>query len=396
MRTAGGVSQERDPIGGIAVLSRATNELMATLNYGSRQLDCKIVYYGPALGGKTTNLQQLHRMLPAGARGDLTNLATQQDRTLYFDLLPMSLGRVGGYDIRVQLYTVPGQVYYNVTRRVVLSGVDGVVMVFDSDPAREDANYQSLGNLEENLESYKLSMETLPVVLQFNKRDLPNAMDVDFMSKTLNPDGRFEEFEAVAINGDGVQETLKAICSQVFARIEAEIPRRAEVASAPRTLRPRDPAAPAPAASRHESPDSAPAVAQAERAAGAPSPPLRLRQLSEMRLSGIRVGHAVVDVIPLAVRPDAPEFTATVELQPVFGAARTESVQFWRSPSAGTESGPAVYESRPPAGAKPSRMWWRQDADGVPAVSLSWPTALGNLQIRPEGARFGPGMGGTQ
>jgi mutual gliding-motility protein MglA len=355
---------------------------MATLNYGTRQLDCKIVYYGPALGGKTTNLQQLHAMLPSGARGELTNLATQQDRTLYFDLLPVNLGQVGGYNVRVQLYTVPGQVYYNVTRRVVLSGVDGVVLVFDSDPGREDANYQSLANLEENLASYNLSMATLPVVFQFNKRDLPNAMDVDFMSKALNPDGQFEEFEAAAINGDGVQETLKAICSQVFARLEAEIPRRPVPSSTDRTLRPRDRS---PSAVDGEALREPPA--ESARQSGWPT---RFRQLSEMRLSGLRVGHAVVEVAPLAAaRPDAPEFAATVELQPLFGGPRTETVEFWRKAPDGAGPGAPSHESRPSAGGRPSRMWWRQEGDGVPAVSLSLPTVLGSVRIAPEGSKFG-------
>jgi mutual gliding-motility protein MglA len=358
---------------------------MATLNYGARQLDCKIVYYGPALGGKTTNLQQLHRVLPKGSCGELTNLATQQDRTLYFDLLPMDLGQIGGYSIKVQLYTVPGQVYYNVTRRVVLSGVDGVVMVFDSDPQREDANYQSLANLEENLDSYNLSMETLPVVFQFNKRDLPNAMDVSFMSKALNPDARFKEFEAAAINGDGVQETLKAICSQVFARIEMELPRRAPAPAAGRKLRPRDSVRAAIPQGGPYSDGTGPGDFPADAGAAAgPADAIRLRQLSSMRLSGLKVGHAVVDLVPIHDGEDTPDFAATVELQPLVGAARTESVQYWRVDSTAGEAGETTYESRPREGAKPSKMWWRQDADGTPSVSLTWPTALGNLRIDPE------------
>lgn len=362
---------------------------MATLNYGTRQLDCKIVYYGPALGGKTTNLQHIHRVLPAEACGELTNLATKQDRTLYFDLLPVSLGRIGSYYVKVHLYTVPGQVYYNATRRVVLSGVDGVVMVFDSDPAREGANYQSLANLEENLASYGLTTESVPMVFQFNKRDLPNAMDVDFMSKSLNPEGRYLEFEAVAVNGDGVQETLKSICSQVFARIEEEAPRRPVLGAASRTLRPRDTHPPTAAPSEPE--PEIPSVA-----AQRPAPPIpqmearspsRTRQLSDLRLTGLRVGHAVVDLVAVPPRKDAPDYAATVEIRPALGSTRLEKMRYWRVTPPSGSGGLERYESRPSAGEKPSRMW-RLVREGSPAeLYLDWPTPLGQLQIVPEGRR---------
>lgn len=366
---------------------------MATLNYGTRQLDCKIVYYGPALGGKTTNLQHIHRILPAEACGELTNLATKQDRTLYFDLLPVSLGRIGGYYVKVHLYTVPGQVYYNATRRVVLSGVDGVVMVFDSDPAREGANYQSLANLEENLASYGLTAESVPMVFQFNKRDLPNAMDVDFMSKSLNPEGRYQEFEAVAVNGDGVQETLKSICSLVFARIEDEAPRRPVLGAATRTLRPRDTHPPAPAASSEPEPEIQPLAVQRP----APMiphlearPPSRTRQLSDLRLTGLRIGHAVVDLVPVPPRKDAPDYAATVEIRPAVGNTRLEKMRYWRiTPPCEGES-VERYESRPLAGEKPSRMWRLLREGRPPEVYLDWPTLLGQLQIVPEGRRRMP------
>lgn len=365
---------------------------MATLNYGTRQLDCKIVYYGPALGGKTTNLQNIHKVLPAESCGELTNLATRQDRTLYFDLLPVSLGQVGDYYVKVHLYTVPGQVYYNATRRVVLSGVDGVVMVFDSDPEREAANYQSLANLEENLASYGITLEGIPIVFQYNKRDLRNAMDVDFMSRSLNPESHYDEFEAVAINGDGVQETLKSICSQVFSRIEAEVPRRAVPQPNPRSLRPagaRTGARRSSAETPGESPAEVPAAESAGSiAAPAPAPERgRVRQLSDLRWGGMRVGHAVVDLAPTSPREGCPDFAAQLEFRPAIGSTHMERVGFWRVPGDPGDGSVEAYESRPATGDRPSRLW-RVRRNGRPAdVFLDWPTLLGNLRVVPTGAK---------
>lgn len=357
---------------------------MATLNYGTRQLDCKIVYYGPALGGKTTNLQRIHRVLPAESCGELTNLATKQDRTLYFDLLPVSLGRVGDYYVKVHLYTVPGQVYYNATRRVVLSGVDGIVMVFDSDPEREGANYQSLANLEENLESYGIALEDIPIVFQYNKRDLPHAMSVDFMSRSLNPEGLYDEFEAVAIEGDGVEETLRSICSQVFSRIEAEMPRRAVPRPNPRSLRPLEgPGVPRPAAPGGDADARATESAEPD-ALPAHAPPTRLRQLSDLRWNRWRVGHAVIDLTPTAGREGAPDLSAELEIRPALGAAHLEKLRFWRLPGRGTGS-VEVFESHQAAGDRPSRLWRVPREGKPPDLFLDWPTVLGKIQVVPAG-----------
>lgn len=377
---------------------------MATLNYGTRQLDCKIVYYGPALGGKTTNLMRLHEILPAESAGELTNLATRQDRTLYFDLLPVSLGRVGDYYVKVHLFTVPGQVYYNATRRVVLSGVDGVVMVFDSSPDREDANYQSLANLEENLQSHGLSMESIPIVFQYNKRDLSDAMSLDFMSRSLNPDGRFEEFGASAINGEGVQETLKSISSQVFARIESDLPSR----PAPRPLaRPAVPAtSPSPEippeteadlqmATPEESSSPDPVVVDLPSAppdARAPGP-IRFRQLSDLRYTGLKVGHAIVDVSPVPPREGAPDLTATIEFRPALGNTRLEKTRLWKVSPGSYDQGVEVYESRPVGDERLSRLWSVKGEGGSAELYLQWPALLGQVQITPEGRRRPPGMG---
>lgn len=198
---------------------------MATLNRIRKELVCKVVYYGPGLGGKTTNLKQIHAMLDDDVRGEMTCLATREDRTLFFDLLPVDLGRIGDYHVKIQLYTVPGQSFYDATRRVMLNGVDGIVMVFDSDPERQDANYVSLGNLEENLASYGRSLDDVSILYQFNKRDLGDAMELDAMSAALNPDAKYPEISATAIEGIGVMETVQQISSMVFERFRAKLPK---------------------------------------------------------------------------------------------------------------------------------------------------------------------------
>ena len=191
---------------------------MANINYAFKEISCKIVYYGPGLCGKTTNLQAIHDNIPPKFRGDLVSLATEQDRTLFFDFLPLDLGEVRGFKTKFQLYTVPGQVYYNATRRLVLRGVDGVVFVADSTPDKMEENRESITNLRENLESYGLNLDEMPWVIQFNKRDLPNAVAPDEMEAILNPD-RVPSFEAVAVKGIGVKETLKGIAALVLRRL---------------------------------------------------------------------------------------------------------------------------------------------------------------------------------
>jgi mutual gliding-motility protein MglA len=194
---------------------------MALINHRAREIHFKIVYYGPGLGGKTTNLKCLHERLPAERRGRLVSIATDHERTLFFDFLPIDLGQVGGLSTRFHLYTVPGQTYYRLSRRAVLQGLDGVVFVADSHPARERANRESLEDLATNLVTMGLSadqLRRLPRVLQYNKRDLPEAMPLDAMSVALNP-ARYPEFESVASEGRGVNECLRSICKAVLARL---------------------------------------------------------------------------------------------------------------------------------------------------------------------------------
>ena len=184
---------------------------MVFFNYATMQMAAKIVYYGPGLCGKTTNLHHTYTKTSPGSRGEMVSLETETDRTLFFDLLPIDVGVIGGFKTRLQLYTVPGQVFYNTTRKLVLKGVDGIVFVADSQQAMLEANVESLKNLRENLAEIGVNLDELPLVVQLNKRDLPNIAPVETMMKAMDPEGRLDYVEAVAPTGVGVFETLKQI-----------------------------------------------------------------------------------------------------------------------------------------------------------------------------------------
>ena len=191
---------------------------MTFINYASREINCKIVYYGPGLCGKTTNLQYIYDSTAPQAKGKLISLATETDRTLFFDFMPLELGTVRGFKTRFHLYTVPGQVYYDASRKLILKGVDGVVFVADSQEERMDANIESLYNLEENLKSQGYDLLQLPYVLQLNKRDLPNVISIEELTNELNRKSE-PVYEAVASKGDGVFDTLKAVAKQVLTEL---------------------------------------------------------------------------------------------------------------------------------------------------------------------------------
>ena len=184
---------------------------MVFFNYATMQMAAKIVYYGPGLCGKTTNLHYIYGRTAPGSRGEMVSLETETDRTLFFDLLPLDVGVIGGFKTRVQLYTVPGQVFYNTTRKLVLKGVDGIVFVADSQRAMKEANLESLANLRTNLAEIGIKLEELPLVLQYNKRDLSNILTLEELEESLNPSRLHEGYEACAVLGQGVFETLKAI-----------------------------------------------------------------------------------------------------------------------------------------------------------------------------------------
>ena len=191
---------------------------MTFINYASREINCKIVYYGPGLCGKTTNLQHIYDSTAPQAKGKLISLATETDRTLFFDFMPLELGTVRGFKTRFHLYTVPGQVYYDASRKLILKGVDGVVFVADSQEERMDANVESLYNLEDNLQSQGYDLNQLPYVLQLNKRDLPNVIPMHDLTHEFQKKGE-PVFEAVAKDGTGVFDTLKAVAKQVLTEL---------------------------------------------------------------------------------------------------------------------------------------------------------------------------------
>jgi len=220
---------------------------MSLINYASREINCKLVYYGPGLGGKTTNLEYIYEKVAPASKGKMISLATETERTLFFDFLPVDLGTIRGFKTRFHLYTVPGQVYYNASRKLILKGVDGVVYVGDSQLERMEANIESMQNLYDNMAQHGLDLTRLPFVIQYNKRDLPNAAPVQVLQDALNPGWPVEEagrqrplvdpnrpgemlvqemdgmwierapyFEAVALRGDGVFDTLRAVSKLVL------------------------------------------------------------------------------------------------------------------------------------------------------------------------------------
>jgi len=240
-------------------------------NYATKEITLKVVYYGPGLGGKTTNLQQIHARLNPETRGKLLSLSTESDRTLFFDFLPMELGTIQGFRVRFQLYTVPGQVYYNATRKLVLKGADGVVFVADSQEAAMERNLESLQNLRDNLLANALDPDTIPMVMQYNKRDLPQIASVEELNARLNARG-VPAFEAVATEGRGVVETFKAMAKLLIHDL------RQKVAEGPRSAAPEE----AVAEAKGKVPEAAPisladalqeSAAAASSAAGPEAPP---------------------------------------------------------------------------------------------------------------------------
>jgi signal recognition particle receptor subunit beta len=192
---------------------------MSFINYSSREINCKIVYYGPGLCGKTTNLQHIYNRTNPDVKGKMISLATETERTLFFDFLPLALGEIRGFKTRFHLYTVPGQVFYDASRKLILKGVDGVVFVADSQVERMEANVESLDNLKVNLLEQGYELAKIPYVVQYNKRDVPNAAPLIEMQRLLNPT-KVPEFEACARSGEGVFETLKAVAKGVLSDLK--------------------------------------------------------------------------------------------------------------------------------------------------------------------------------
>ena len=192
---------------------------MSMINYAPREINCKLVYYGPGLGGKTTNLEHVYTKVAPNTRGKMISLATETERTLFFDFLPLSLGEIRGFKTRFHLYTVPGQVFYDASRKLILKGVDGVVFVADSQIERMEANLESVENLRVNLQEQGYDLDKIPYVVQYNKRDLPNVATIEELHRLLNPSA-VPEYQAVAPTGVGVFDTLKAVAKLVLTELK--------------------------------------------------------------------------------------------------------------------------------------------------------------------------------
>jgi signal recognition particle receptor subunit beta len=192
---------------------------MSFINYSSREINCKIVYYGPGLCGKTTNLQYIYNRTSPESKGKMISLATETERTLFFDFLPLSLGEIRGFKTRFHLYTVPGQVFYDASRKLILKGVDGIVFVADSQIERMESNLESIENLRYNLQEQGYDLDKLPYVIQYNKRDLPNVASVQELHLLINTN-KVPEFEATATTGEGVFDTLKAVAKAVLTELK--------------------------------------------------------------------------------------------------------------------------------------------------------------------------------
>ena len=326
---------------------------MALINHRTHEIHFKIVYYGPGLCGKTTNLKSLHDRLPPERRGRMISIATDQERTLFFDFLPIDLGQVNGFLTRFHLYTVPGQVYYKLSRRAVLQGVDGLVFVADSHPARETANRESLADLNEHLHTLGLTgpaLARIPWVFQYNKRDVQVAVPVERLKKALNPQN-WPEFEAIASEGKGVSETLRAACKAVLARLGA-----GQSTTQPTTPAPASAATPVAAAPRVQ-PAAAPAAFSAASATAIETPaaevtPFAAQVARAAAAAAAKFAAAGPPATPSAIAVPRPPAAPTVVPKPA--AARPSSATP-RVPAAPPVVPRSQSVPRPPAATPPSR-----------------------------------------
>ncbi len=306
---------------------------MVFFNYTTMQVSAKIVYYGPGLCGKTTNLQQIHGRTDPGSRGEMVSLETEADRTLFFDLLPLEVGTIGGMRVRLQLYTVPGQVFYNTTRKLVLKGVDGIVFVADSQEPMLDANMESLGNLKRNLEELNQPLEKIPFLFQYNKRDLRNILSVDTLNRHLNREG-FEVYEGAALHGVGVFETLKAISRKTLAAVHRKISGEEEP---PASVKKKVEAVPA------QVREPTPVYQESARApaAAGPSDALFAELHDELDPEAVAFTDAPVVEARVAVEESAHEAVPETESPPPGSRTAEVKVEFALNPAVVEESGGA-------------------------------------------------------
>ncbi len=333
---------------------------MVQINFAQKEIQCKIVYYGPGMSGKTTNLELVHGKVPEAHRGELTSIATTGERTLYFDYMPLDLGQIAGIRTKFQLYTVPGQIYYKSTRRLVLQGVDGIVFVADSSRAKLRENKESLADLEENLQEMGKSLSDVPILIQYNKRDLPDAMSLAELQAELNPNG-LPHTEAIATTGEGVFPTLKKLAGMVLdavnkgglasARNRAGArPARVETTNAPD-------GAPSEAEAAAVAP-AAPAAPTAAAAAPAAVPGLRRPAPGVQRPSG----GAPAPGVP-AARPAAP--ASGVRMPVVPKAPRTQIAASAGSVAVAAPPAPSSTSVVAPAPTRAPRLEQRAMQDRV-------------------------------
>ena len=373
---------------------------MVQINFAQKQVNAKIVYYGPGMSGKTTNLEVVHQRAPTANRGDLTSISTDGDRTLFFDFMPLDLGTVAGMRTCFQIYTVPGQVYYNSTRKLVLQGVDGVVFVADSSGSMVQENLESLKNLEQNLNEYGKTLASLPHVIQYNKRDLPDAMSVEELNRLLNAHNA-PCFEAVANTGQGVFPTLKALAARVLETIHtgsrgsAPAPTAAPLPSGPSAF-PQQPQVAA-AASSAPKPLHQTGYTPVAPGAGGPAPIPMQRPTSPAPVPAYAQGPQVA--APRA--PQAPAYPTQAPGYPPHAPAMAAPIPMQQMPPSGPPLAPnfrAPAAPQAPAGAGKTAylQMMRNDSGRMPApMQAPMPTraaspAPARPAPRPQSARQAP------
>ena len=309
---------------------------MVQINFAAREVNCKVVYYGPGRSGKTTNLEVVHAKAPADSKGELVSIATETDRTLYFDFLPLDLGKIAGMTTKFQLYTVPGQVFYNATRKLVLQGADGVIFVADSQKDMKEQNIESLENLVENLAENGLDINTIPLAFQWNKRDLPDIMSIEELNADLNrwnaPHG-----EGVAVKGEGVFPTLKMLSSLIIKRLNREQGFADDGQTKLSQAKAARPAPPVPTARPRPAAPAAPAPRP-----GAPAQPAAPRAPAAAPRAPRAPAAAPAPRATPAPQPAAPARAAPVSMNPT-----SEEIKRRKAEAAGREEGRAAPTKRP-------------------------------------------------
>jgi signal recognition particle receptor subunit beta len=355
---------------------------VVVVSYSGKEINAKLVYYGAGLSGKTTNLESIYEAVPDTSRGKMVSMKTQSDRTLFFDLLPLDLGEIMGFKTRFLLYTVPGQVFYNATRKLVLKGADAIVFVADSEVGKMEENKESLANLRANLAEYNLNLDHLPWVIQYNKRDLPNVYTTEELNAELNPGGRLPFFEAVATQGKGVFETFRGISHLLMEKVTRDLRRSPVGGSTPRPVE--EPPAP-----KVEPVKPEPAVARTP--ATLPTPPGRAiqREAQETTEAPITPGIGSVDYGREIELPETiPPTTASAPPPPPrrSAAAPPERGEMRPVTASAPTPRPAAAEPAPsprPAISEPAPSPRTSVAESAPAPAAKTPSAAASVHEIP-------------